>query len=99
MPLICHLDITILEWAGTTPRRDTDNRVKTIRDALRIPHSDAEVREAEKAPPDPCLCLLEDDGSDLIGRVTSETRQLLERPRVDSDVMLWIQIDVGGRNR
>jgi hypothetical protein len=92
MPFQVHLEVTILGWSDQPIRRDTDNRLKTVRDALRIPHTKGEV-QGGTIPPDPCICLLEDDGTELVGDVASRTRRLLERPipGKEDDVVLWIQ--------
>lgn len=93
--LICHLDVVILSDPTVAPgnRRDTDNRLKLLRDALRIPQSEDEVRGSENVTPDPCICLLEDDGTDLLGEVTSHTRPLLRTPLPgrDHEVVVWIR--------
>jgi hypothetical protein len=56
---------------------DIDNRIKTIFDALRLPHSGAELGgHVPQDGEDPFYCLLEDDS--LIDRAEIETDTLLE---------------------
>jgi len=78
--LFCDLEIKILARPSESIRRDTDNRVKVLLDALRIPQSEDEVADSSIHPPNPCYCLLEDDGGDLVGQVCSVTRPLLSPP-------------------
>lgn len=56
---------------------DIDNRLKTIFDALRVPHNEAELGgHAPGDDEDPFFCLLEDDS--LITNVSAETDTLLQ---------------------
>jgi len=93
--MVCHLDITILTPPESinVPRRDTDNRLKVLRDALRIPQSEQEVGGYETITPEPCLCLFEDDGNENVGSVSSHTRPLLKPnpPGREAEVMVWIR--------
>lgn len=90
--VICDLRITILSRRETT-KRDTDNRIKVLHDALRIPHTEKEV-EGQPAQHDDCLCLLEDDGS-LIGEETTVTRELLKQiPASEDYVVVWIYASI-----
>ena len=75
---------------------DIDNRVKTLLDALRMPHDSSEL---PKDPPaldeDPFFCLLEDDA--LVTELALVTDRLLEPPQEpskDSHVHLIIRVTV-----
>lgn len=79
--LACSLDILFLrrERPGAIVQHggDLDNRLKTLFDALRMPHDAAELRGISANATDERLyCLLEDDA--LITRVAVSTQQLLE---------------------
>jgi hypothetical protein len=85
--LICDLEITILSRRSST-KRDTDNRVKVLHDALSILHGPEEVKGCPVAH-DPCFCLLEDDGA-LIGEESTVTRELLKPlPMRSEEVVVW----------
>jgi len=60
---------------------DIDNRLKTIFDALRIPHS-ADEAGSDTNRPDPFFCVLEDDS--LITNLSVNTRELL-RPATEHE--------------
>lgn len=78
--VVCNLSIQLerRDLAGgiLTSEGDLDNRMKTLLDALRLPHHENEVM----APDDPaqknCLCLLEDDS--LITGLNIQTITSLE---------------------
>jgi len=79
--LACALDILFLrrEKPGAIIRHggDLDNRLKTLLDALRMPHDVSELSGVEAEIPDQRMyCLLEDDS--LIRRLSVSTQQLLE---------------------
>jgi hypothetical protein len=79
--LACSLDILFLrrERPGAIVQHggDLDNRLKTLFDALRMPHDVAELRGVAPSIADERLySLLEDDA--LITRVAVSTQQLLE---------------------
>jgi hypothetical protein len=63
--LIAELDITFLRRGsrGNVIRHggDLDNRLKTLFDALRMPHTEAEVADSPSNPEEKIFCLLEDD--------------------------------------
>lgn len=98
--LSCALDIlflrrerpgSIIQYGG-----DLDNRLKTLFDALRMPHEASELTGITPDVADERVyCLLEDDA--LITRVSVSTQQLLE-PLVDgehsSSVELLIHVTV-----
>lgn len=99
--LLCSLDIVLLRrdfTRGVISQGDLDNRIKTLIDTLRKPHSANELngnptpREGE----DPFFCLLEDD--DLVTGLTVETDMLLgplEDGSTDlSDVKLMISVEL-----
>lgn len=94
LDLVCDLSITILAPQGDgVSQRDKDNRVKVIRDGLRIPHQEQEVWDHPVA--DPCFCLFEDDG-ELIGNERLEIRPLLRPPRPgrEQEVVVWVHGDI-----
>lgn len=79
--LACSLDILFLrrERPGAIVQHggDLDNRLKTLFDALRMPHDASELRGVSPSATNERLyCLLEDDA--LITRVAVSTQQLLE---------------------
>jgi hypothetical protein len=82
LELLCGIDVLLLRldhpshslWSG-----DVDNRVKTIIDALRMPHAnDGYADITPEGGQNPLFCLLEDDK--LLTRVSVETDKLLDRP-------------------
>jgi len=94
--LIAELDIVLLrpEPPGSiiTQSGDIDNRLKTLFDALRMPHNLAELPQGEAPAPDEprFYVLLEDDN--LIQHVAVRTDRLLE-PTVDPlEVVLMIRV-------
>lgn len=78
--LACSLDVIFLrrERPGAIVHGgDLDNRLKTLFDALRMPHDESELAGITPSHPEErILCLLEDDS--LITRVSVHTHQLLE---------------------
>jgi hypothetical protein len=92
--LIAELDITFLrpEPPGSliTQGGDIDNRLKTLFDALRIPHNMGEIPGTPLPDEDPFFCLLEDDN--LITKVGVATDRLLEPTASKNDVQLFIQV-------
>lgn len=79
--LVCALDILFLrrEKPGAIIRHggDLDNRLKTLFDALRMPHDATELAGVlPECPNQRMYCLLDDDS--LITRVSVSTQQLLE---------------------
>jgi len=79
--LACALDILFLrrEKPGAIIHHggDLDNRLKTLFDALRMPHDASELADIAPASPNERMyCLLDDDS--LITRVSVSTQQLLE---------------------
>jgi hypothetical protein len=82
--LVCHLAITLHRRekpGGIILGADIDNRLKTIFDALRIPHS-ADEAGSDTNRPDPFFCVLEDDS--LITNLSVNTRELL-RPATEHE--------------
>ena len=71
---------------------DLDNRLKTLFDALRMPHNADELPEGVPLGPSPFLCLLDDDA--LITKVSIETFGLLTPPRPGEDAD-YVELDVG----
>lgn len=77
--LACSLDILMLrrEKAGVLSGGDIDNRLKTLFDALRMPHQESELSGVDTPSKEKRVyCLLEDDA--LITKVSLNTKQLLE---------------------
>ena len=79
--LVCSLDILFLRrerpGAIITHGGDLDNRLKTLFDALRMPHDSTELAGVVPGSgPKRMYCLLEDDS--LITQVSVNTQQLLE---------------------
>jgi hypothetical protein len=99
--LSCSLDILFLRRdfpAGVISAGDLDNRIKTLIDTLRKPHSANELRgnEVPGAGEDPFFCLLEDD--DLVTALSVETDALLDPPNNgdagQSQVKLIISVEL-----
>ena len=95
--LACSLDLIFLrrERPGAIVHGgDLDNRLKTLFDALRMPHDVSELgAEAPDGPDERMFCLLEDDA--LITHVSVRTHQLLEpstQSHADSDVDLLMHV-------
>lgn len=79
--LLCSIEILFLrpDVPGSVIKSgDIDNRLKTIFDALRMPHDRAELGgyDAPSEDEDPFFCLLEDDS--LISHASVETDTLLQ---------------------
>lgn len=70
---------------------DLDNRLKTLFDAIRMPHNADELPEGVPLGPSPFLCLLDDDA--LITKVSIETFGLLTPPRPGEDAD-YVELDV-----
>ncbi len=100
----CSLDILLLRPEHDRyilKSGDTDNKLKTLFDALRLPSNAAETGGTPQlADEDPLFCLLEDDG--LISEVKVSTDQLLMLPntrrlRAD-DAYAVIKVRVNHKN-
>jgi hypothetical protein len=93
LELACALDILFLrrERPGAIlSGGDLDNRLKTLFDALRMPHDLDELRGVTPGAPDERVyCLLEDDA--LITRVSVSTQQLLE-PLAPSEAPTTVEL-------
>jgi hypothetical protein len=106
VPLITHVReaqcrLAIHLWRRQRPGEivsgdgDLDNRLKTLLDALRMPHTDDQLPLGVPLGDSPFLCLLDDD--DLITKVSIETSGLLIPPQVgdgDDYVELDIAVEV-----
>ncbi len=99
--LFCSLDILFLRRdyrGGVINAGDLDNRIKTLIDTLRKPHSGNELRGNETPGPDedPFFCLLEDD--DLVTALSVQTDSLLDPPPLGnaglSQVKLVISVEI-----
>jgi hypothetical protein len=71
---------------------DLDNRLKTLFDALRMPHTADELPDGVPLGPSPFLCLLDDDA--LITKVSIETFGLLTPPGPGEDAD-YVELDIG----
>jgi hypothetical protein len=95
--LVCKLSIFMLrpEPPGSliTQGGDIDNRLKTLFDALRIPHNTAELPKNTEPTTEqnPFFCLLEDDN--LITEVSVKTDRLLTPTDNNNEVHLDIQVE------
>jgi len=102
-PLVCEstqwtatLDITLLkrEPPGSivTQSGDIDNRLKTLLDALRIPHDKSELPVGEEPGEGetPFFCLLEDDS--LLTSISVTTDRLLGPVASNSEVVLLMKV-------
>lgn len=86
--LACSTDILMLRrekpGAIVTHGGDLDNRLKTLFDALRMPHNESELSSIDSPQEvERIYCLLEDDS--LISRVSVNTQQLLEPLETDEN--------------
>ena len=87
--LLCSLHILFLRHdvpGSAIQAGDIDNRIKTLIDALRVPHNQAELVRNDACPrddEDPFFCLLEDDNQ--VSGFSVETDTLLEPPDGSSD--------------
>jgi hypothetical protein len=74
---------------------DIDNRLKTLFDALRMPHvlSELPLNEAPQDGENPFFCLLEDDA--LITEIDVKTDMLLNAPSHRSGAELLIRVETG----
>jgi hypothetical protein len=92
--LACALDILFLrrEKPGAIIQHggDLDNRLKTLFDALRMPHDVSELAGVVPDRPDQRMyCLLDDDS--LITRVSVSTQQLLE-PAAEGEELSTVEL-------
>lgn len=95
--LQCHVDIVLFRDGdpGHVMKGiggDLDNRMKTLFDALRMPHTEGELGKDKSNSPEPFFCLLEDDR--LITRLSIDTRRRLRRKKGDSVNNVQATIDV-----
>lgn len=94
--LVAELEITMLRpqepGAIVSSGGDIDNRLKTLLDALRMPHEPGELPKGARPSPNeaPFFCLLEDDS--LITRLSVSTDRLLETVDSRSEVVLLIHV-------
>ncbi|HRD28318.1 MAG TPA: hypothetical protein PLO65_08460 [Caulobacter sp.] len=93
--LTCSLNILFLrkEAAGRVYQGgDLDNRIKTLLDALSVPHI-YHPRPPHLAGVDPMHCLLEDDA--LVTGLNVKSERLLSRPGTsENEVHLVVEVDV-----
>ena len=71
---------------------DLDNRLKTLFDALRMPHSEGELPKENLLGESPFFCLLDDDA--LITKLSIETFALLTPPEADDDGG-YVELEIG----
>jgi hypothetical protein len=94
----CDLEIRWLrneETGAIYCNGDIDGRLKTLFDALRMPHSIEEARLADQ-PSGSCYCLLEDDA--MIRHLTIMTGRLLEQMPNPTDIHMEITAKVVSEN-
>jgi hypothetical protein len=83
---------------GVLSAGDLDNRIKTLIDTLRKPHSANELGnyQTPEQGEDPFFCLLEDD--DLVTALSVQTDMLLDPPQPgdarQSQVRLFISVEI-----
>lgn len=101
--LTAELDILFLrrDYSGALVLKggDLDNRLKTLLDALRVPHDEKELPENYSPNEDenPLFCLLEDDA--LITKITLAADTLLISDVPDDFVHLVMHVRVNGPDR
>ena len=94
--LVAELEIVLLrpEAPGSivTQGGDIDNRLKTLLDSMRMPHSESELPNCDvpSEAEDPFFCLLEDDN--LITSISVKTDRLLEPIDNPSEVVLLLHV-------
>jgi len=98
--LVCELDILFMRRGVpgklVMPGGDIDNRIKTVLDALRVPHDKNEVVGTPDAHEQPYFfCLLEDDA--LVTRININTDRLLKPLKTEinhpeNEVLLIIHV-------
>jgi hypothetical protein len=88
--LLAELDITLMhpELIGT-PRADIDNRMKTLLDALKMPHTLDEIPPYARNKGDRVITLLEDDR--LVTKLSVNTSHLLDTD-FENEVFLLISV-------
>lgn len=90
--LFCDLEIDWLRPehpGGIIQGADLDAALKTLFDALRMPHDEYEACEVEHGDMKRCYCLLEDDS--LIRNLKIESNKLLDEAKTKNDVELRIK--------
>ena len=96
---VANLDLLLLrpEPPGTllTKAGDLDNRIKTLLDALKMPHEPTALPKGAAPSSDetPFYCLLQDDA--LITGMTIRTDRLLEPTTDLSEVLLLVRVRTG----
>jgi hypothetical protein len=92
--LFCELNVLLLRSGdpGHVVRRngDLDNRIKTLFDALRMPHDIQELGGVTPENDQPVFCLLEDDC--LITKITVATQRRL---RQSGERTTWVNMQIG----
>jgi hypothetical protein len=92
--LWCELDVLMLRDGdpGHVVQRngDLDNRIKTLFDALRMPHDSQELCGARPDDDQPFFCLLEDDC--LITKIAVATHRRL---RKRDEPSTWVELRIG----
>lgn len=89
-----HITLLRPEEPGSivTQTGDIDNRLKTLFDALRMPHKSSEI-PSEATPENtdkPFYCLFEDDN--LISGLSVTTDRLLDDVKTSSEVVILIHV-------
>ncbi len=96
--MFAELNITLLSRGRKGVIGDIDGRLKTILDALRMPHNSDELPDRDEGPgrhEDPFFCLLEDDS--LVNQLSIKTDRYRGR-HDDDDSFVMIEVRVAARD-
>jgi hypothetical protein len=92
--LSCQLDIKLLrreDPGAIVNGGDLDNRLKTLFDALRMPHEVGEIGDKPSSEGQVVFCLMEDDS--LVTKLTISTHLLLD-PLMENEKETDVNLDV-----
>jgi hypothetical protein len=94
-------ELALLLWRRSEPGNilqpdgDIDNRLKTLFDALRMPHSVDEIDSGSLFKEGRCYCLLEDDS--LITKLTVSTHKTYRPPPselTDTEASIYVELNM-----